>query len=128
MTKTVKPDRKTLDAIRKTTGQCPFCGRDAMGHSYYDIASAEVGSSDDQALERLVRVGSWSEAAQFQVANLEKDIRVWRALLCHDQVAIMPVILTFEVWSDDFRGEPIKLSADQSGSLVSFIEERWKAL
>ena len=123
-----RTDPKVLALIRKTVEPCPLCGGNAAGHRYFEIASAVHNSTEDQYLEKLIRAGVWKDAEQFQVANALKDIRVWRAVRCGKRISIIPVVLTFEIWSDDFSLEVLSLGAEQTQSLEEFVGGRWQNL
>jgi hypothetical protein len=108
---------------------CPVCDRGLDAHHYSDIASVEVGADTETTLAKMLDKRDWSAAAEYQRANALQDIRVWRAVRCSTgRVSIFPVILAFDVWTEDKAEAPIVLDSLESAQLNHFVGNRWKPL
>ena len=116
-------------AARKPIGQCPRCQGPLDDHFYWDVASAEVGSPQAHKVNEFVRDGRWADAAHYQAANAQADIRVWRAIRCPIHgVALVPLLLAFERWKDDVAEPAAPLSSAAAESLLAYVGDRWKSL
>lgn len=92
--------------------RCPTCGQRLEQHRFWDIGSAELGTSSDRELAAFISQEDWQKAQSCQAANLPADIRVWRAVQCPDgRTNIIPVILKYEIWDDDDYGPAQQLSS-----------------
>ena len=98
---------------RASLPQCPCCLQNLEGHSFLDVGSAILGSTEESMLNDAVKHGRWVEAAQFQAANAQADIRVWRAFACEGKRLVFPAVLILDPWEDDTYGEPIVVSDAQ---------------
>ena len=100
---------------KRTAGlpQCPCCRLNLEGHTFLDVGSAILGSTEESMLNDAVRHGQWVEAARFQAANAQANIRVWRAFACEGKRFVFPAVLMLEPWEDDTYGEPIVVSDAQ---------------
>jgi len=117
------------EAIRRSVGRCPICGRDLDRHFYWDIGSAAVASEKERNLQKLIESRRWAEANTYHHANFLGDLRAWRAVLCPGGgIAVLPVLLAFEIWSDDSSGAPVVLDEAESGQLQRFVGDRWTPL
>jgi hypothetical protein len=128
----LKPE-KVRRMMAALLGPCPACGQATAGHSYVGIASVEAGSNADRELQELMDSAKWAEALQYQAANLPKDVRSWFAVRCSvrcssGRIWVVPVLQTFEMWSDDIRGEPRLLDAAEVASLERLVGDPWEAL
>lgn len=114
-------------AARKPVGKCPACQEPLDGHFYSDLASVEVGSAEADTVSGFVRDARWADAAHYQAANAQADIRVWRAIRCPTQgVALVPLLLGFEIWTDDLPEPAEPLSSAAGESLLAYVGDRWR--
>lgn len=110
---------------RSGEARCP-CGRRLRDHPIQDIASAVVNSPEDSQLDSLVSESHWEEAHRYQAWNATADIRAWRVLLCESGcLRLMPVIMTFEIWSDDEYGELRLVPCEHAQCLRDLVGEDW---
>jgi hypothetical protein len=101
---------------------CPSCGMLLRDHAQSDIASARIGSEDEEWVRELVAQRLWEQAHAYQAANATSDIRVWRMIRCRDgRVGVATVVMPIEMWSDDYYEEPSFLTNGERDDLVSFI-------
>lgn len=101
--------RKTSPVV--LARRCSVCGEPLAEHEQRDIASAEIGTEDDERLTALIAADGWVDARRYQAANAVRDIRVWRIIRCRDgRVGVVALVMPIEMWSDDYYGEPRFLS------------------
>lgn len=114
-------------AARKPLGRCPSCNKPLDDHAYFDLASVEVGSPEAETVSGFVRDAHWPDAAHYHAANAQADIRVWRAIRCPTNgVALVPLVLVFEMWMDDLVEPAVPLSSVAAESLLAHVGDRWK--
>lgn len=102
---------------------CSACGESLAEHPQVDIASAPVGSEDDERLGGLITQRRWADARQYQAANAVTDIRVCRMIRCRDgRVGVVSLVMPIDMWSDDYYGEPQFLSDAQRDELLAVVK------
>jgi len=113
--------KRTKSVVQSKT--CPACGELLGEHVQMDIASAPIGSEDDERLKVLIANRKWIEARAYQAANANADVRVWRMIRCPDgQVGVVSLVMPIEMWSDEYYEEPQFLSDDERDALTAAVE------
>jgi hypothetical protein len=102
--------------------KCLCCFMSLDGRASWDIGSAVLGSIDEARLNEAVKGERWKDASQFQAANANADIRVWRAFFCGDKALVYPMVSRFEIWEDDDYEEPIIVRAGQALRALKQLE------
>lgn len=116
-------------AARKPLGRCPSCQESLDNHFYFDVASVEVGSPEMDTVNALVGDARWADAAHYQAANAHANIRVWRAVKCPTHgLALVSLLLAFEMWADDAVETATPLSSAAAESLLAYVDDRWVPL
>lgn len=119
---------KALGATaRNPVGTCPICRKPLDNHFYWDVASVEAGTSEADTVREFLHNARWADAARYQAANAKADIRVWRAIRCPSRgFALMPLLLTFEIWEDDVAEPAALLSPAAAEGLLAYVADRWR--
>jgi hypothetical protein len=103
---------------------CVACGESLQEHVQNDLASARIGSEDDHRLRQLIETGKWSEAQNYQAANVTEDIRVWRIIRCRDgRVGVVSLVMPIEMWRDDYYEEARFLSNDERDAVTAAVAQ-----
>jgi hypothetical protein len=114
-------------AARNPVGKCPSCQKPLDDHFYWDVASVEAGTPEADTASEFVRNARWADAARYQAANAQVDIRVWRAIRCPTRgLALVPLLLTFEMWKDDVAEPAVPLSSAAAEGLLAYVADRWR--
>lgn len=112
--------RKTKPALVAKT--CSACGETLAEHAQLDIASAPIGTEDEERLTALIAAHRWADARRYQSANAVTDIRVWRMIRCRDgRVGVVALVMPIEMWSDDYYEEPQFLSDVERDQLLAAV-------
>jgi len=86
-----------------------------------------VGSPEADTASEFVRNARWADAARYQAANAKVDIRVRRAIRCPTHsLALVPLLLSFEMWEDDVAEPAVALSSAAAEGLLAHVADRWR--
>ncbi len=112
---------------RNPVGKCPICQKPLDAHFYWDVASVEAGTPEADTASGFVRNARWADAARYQAANAQAEIRVWRAIRCPTSgLALVQLLLTFEMWTDDLIEAAARLSPAAADDLLAYVADRWR--
>lgn len=104
------------------TKACPACGELLETHPQVDIASAPIGSKEEERLRQLIAEGSWPESRAYHAANADKDIRAWRMIRCRDgRIGVVSLVMPIEMWSNDYYEELRFLSDSERDALTATL-------
>ena len=119
-------------AARSLLSSCPVCGGDLARHSRWRLASvildAEAGLADE--LAQLINARDWERASRFQGWKGDRDEREYQVVRCPNssQVALVTVVSTADMWSDDRVESTEKLNEEDSKAVIALAGDRWESL
>ena len=125
-----KPTRTPAEARRELFESCRACGRTLDSHSWWRLASTVLGEDSHSAskLAALIAARDWGRAALVQEWEGGRDEREYYLVRCPDtkKIALVTVVSTAEMWSDDYVEASEVLGEQDSISLSAIAGDGWK--
>lgn len=110
-----------------TFGLCPICSLLPKQHRYFDLAITTVGTDEDRSAVRLAAARDWFALDQFNEADMQADLHVWRVLSCpRGKSAIGWILPHYEYSLRDQLVQLIELSDAESRAIAEIAQDRWR--
>lgn len=117
-------------AARNLINACPVCGGSLALHQRWRLASVILdGDKSADELANLIKAHDWEPASRFQGWKGDRDAREYVVVRCPNspQAAIVTVLSTAEMWSDDHVESATKLSEEDSKAVIALAGDHWES-
>lgn len=119
--------RLTREDVARTFGLCPICSRLPKQHRYFDLAVTTVGTDEDDSATRLAAAHDWFALNQFNEADMQADLHVWRVLSCPKGRSVIGWILShYEYSLRDRLLQVVELSDADIRAIAEIAKDRWR--
>ncbi len=106
---------------------CPICHRSLHHHYHSKLAVLLVGRDEVELAEEAVAKADWRQLLTFNQWDPEADVIQFEAIRCdrHEDLALLRILFTASLWSDDFVQCVQLLSHDDSRRLSALVSN-WR--